>query len=113
MALWLVGRTRRSPANSFLAANSTRCAGPAEAVGTYRERVMIWLAGAALLLLIALVFNLPLLAYAMYVLLAVLLVSRFLTRRWAESLAATRECNQLSAEIGDTVAVMISVKNEG
>ena len=74
---------------------------------------MIWFAGAALLLIIALVFNLPLLAYAMYVLLAVLLVSRFLTRRWADSLMATRECNQLSAEIGQTVAVMISVKNEG
>jgi uncharacterized protein (DUF58 family) len=74
---------------------------------------MKWLAGAALLLVIALIFNLPLLAYAMYVLLAVILVSRFLTRRWTESLAATRECNQLSAEIGETVAVMISVKNQG
>lgn len=74
---------------------------------------MKWLAGAILLLVIALVFQLPLLAYAMYVLLAVMLVSRFLTRRWAESLAARRECNRSSAEIGETVAVMIEVKNEG
>jgi uncharacterized protein (DUF58 family) len=74
---------------------------------------MIWLAGAILLLLIALVFNLPLLAYAMYVLIAVLLVSRFLTRRWTQSLAATRECNQLSAEIGQAVTVLINVKNDG
>ena len=47
-------------------------------------------------------FGLDLLAYAMYVLLAVMLVSRFLTRNWAESLAATRECNRLTAEIGET-----------
>ena len=78
----------------------------------HKHFLMIWFAGSILLLVIALVFNLPLLAYAMYVLLAVLLVSRFLTRRWAESLAATRECNQLSAEIGQSVAVMIAVKNQ-
>jgi uncharacterized protein (DUF58 family) len=56
---------------------------------------------------------LDLLAYAMYVLLAVMLVSRFLTRNWAESLEATRECNRLSAEIGDQVAVVIALKNKG
>jgi uncharacterized protein (DUF58 family) len=74
---------------------------------------MKWLAGALLLLVVALVFNLPLLAYAMYVLLAVMLVSRFLTRRWAESLAATRDCNRLEAKIGETVAVMLNVHNTG
>src|SRR5262245_35646268 len=74
---------------------------------------MKWIAGALLLLVIALVFNLPLLAYAMYVLLAVLLVSRFLTRRWADSLVAKRQPNRSSAEIGETVAVMIEVENRG
>jgi len=72
---------------------------------------MKWFAGASLLLLIALVFNLGLLAYAMYTLLGVMLVSRFLTRTWAESLSATRECNRVSANVGDTVAVVITVKN--
>ena len=72
---------------------------------------MKWLAGAILLLVFAILFGLDLLAYAMYVLLAVMLVSRFLTRNWAESLAATRECNRLSAEIGDQVAVVIALKN--
>lgn len=74
---------------------------------------MKWLAGAILLLILAIIFDLGLLAYAMYALLAVMLVSRFLTRRWAESLAASRECNRLSAEIGETVAVVINLKNTG
>src|SRR5262245_3784899 len=74
---------------------------------------MKWFAGAILLLVIAILFGFDLLAYAMYVLLAVLLVSRFLTRSWAESLAASRECNRLSAEVGDPVAVVVTLKNTG
>lgn len=74
---------------------------------------MKWFAGAILLLVVALVFNLPLLAYAMYVLLAVMLVSRFLTRRWADSLVATRECSRLEAKIGESVAVVLNVQNTG
>jgi uncharacterized protein (DUF58 family) len=74
---------------------------------------MNWLVGAILLLLLALILDFGLLAYALYAVLGVLLVSRFLTRRWAESLAATRECNRLSAEIGDVVAVMVRVRNTG
>ncbi|MEX2176079.1 MAG: DUF58 domain-containing protein [Pirellulaceae bacterium] len=74
---------------------------------------MIWWAGAILLLVVAIVFDLGLLAYAMYVLLAVMLVSRFLTRRWTESLSAKRECNRLAAEIGETVAVMVTLQNTG
>jgi uncharacterized protein (DUF58 family) len=72
---------------------------------------MKWWAGAILLLVIAIAFGLDLLAYAMYALLAVMIVSRFLTRNWAESLAATRECNRLAAEVGDDVAVVIRLKN--
>ena len=74
---------------------------------------MIWWAGVILLLLVAVVFDLGLLAYAMYVLLAVMLVSRFLTRRWTESLAAMRECNRTEAEIGQTVAVNVTLQNKG
>src|SRR5437868_1364225 len=74
---------------------------------------MKWFAGAILLLVIALLFGLDLLAYAMYVLLAVMLVSRFLTRTWAESLAASRECNRLRAEVGEAVAVVVTLKNVG
>jgi conserved repeat domain len=74
---------------------------------------MIWWAGVILLLVIAVVFDLGLLAYAMYVLLAVMLVSRFLTRRWTESLWAQRECNRTEVEIGQTVAVNVTLQNKG
>ena len=74
---------------------------------------MNWLVGAILLLLLALILDFGLLAYAMYVLLGVLLVSRYLTRSWAESLSAQRECNRLTANIGETVAVVVTVTNSG
>ncbi len=74
---------------------------------------MKWFFGATLLLAIALVFHLGLLAYAMYALLGVMLLSRFLARTWAEHLTATRECNRLSANIGEIVAVVISIENRG
>ena len=62
---------------------------------------MNWLISAILLLLLALIFDFGLLAYAMYTLLGVLLVSRFLTRRWAESLAATSavRMKEIAAEL--------------
>jgi uncharacterized repeat protein (TIGR01451 family) len=72
---------------------------------------MIWLALALLVLLVSLIFRLGLLAYAIYTLLAILWASRWLTRRWAESLSAERECNRLVADVGDTVAVVIEVRN--
>ena len=74
---------------------------------------MKWFLGASLLLIIALVFHLGLLAYAMYVLLGVMLLSRFLARTWSEHLSARRECNRLSAGIGETVAVVITIENHG
>lgn len=72
---------------------------------------MKWFAGAILLLIAALVFNFGLLAYAMYALLGVMVASRVLTRAWAENLAATRECNRVEANVGDTVAVVITLEN--
>ena len=52
---------------------------------------MKWFLGAALLLFVALVLEAGLLAYAMYVLLALLVVSRFLARSWMNGLSATRK----------------------
>ncbi len=74
---------------------------------------MKWFLGASVLLAIALVFNLGLLAYAMYALLGVMLVSRFVARTWSENLHATRECNRLTAYIGESVAVVIKLENRG
>jgi len=74
---------------------------------------MKWFLGAALLLTLALVFHLGLLAYAMYALLGVMVLSRFLARSWSEHLVATRECNRLTANVGETVAVVVTVENRG
>ena len=74
---------------------------------------MIWYAGAILILLFALIFKLSLLAYAMYALLAVLLVSRWLTRSWAASLSAKRQVDKLEAEVGETISVELTIENQG
>ena len=74
---------------------------------------MRWITSAVLILLVALLLRMELLAYAMYALLAVLLVSRLLAHSWSQHVAAERECNRLTAEIGDTVAVVIKIRNLG
>lgn len=72
---------------------------------------MRWLAGVLVLLLVTLVFGLGLLVYAMYALLGVLLVSRWLTHRWSQALSAWRQCNQFALEVGDMVTVVVRVEN--
>ncbi|HEX4145007.1 MAG TPA: DUF58 domain-containing protein [Pirellulales bacterium] len=74
---------------------------------------MKWLFWATLLLIVSLLLGFGLLAYAMYALLGVLLVSRLLTWLWIHNLSAERECNRQIAQVGDTVAVVIQVKNTG
>lgn len=74
---------------------------------------MRWFAGALLLLLAALVLESGLLAYAMYVLLGLLLVSRLLARVWVEGLHAERHCDRTTAEVGDTLRVRVTVRNAG
>ncbi len=74
---------------------------------------MRWFLGAGLILLAALVFQTGLLAYAMYVLLGLMLLSRVLARSWTENLSATRKCERVEAVVGDTVAVEITVRNGG
>jgi uncharacterized repeat protein (TIGR01451 family) len=74
---------------------------------------MKWFLGALLLLLAALALESGLLAYAMYVLLGLLLLTRLLARSWITSLTASRECDRVEAEPGDTVSVKVEVKNRG
>jgi uncharacterized repeat protein (TIGR01451 family) len=74
---------------------------------------MRWYLGAALGLALAIALGLDLLAYAMYTLLGLLLLSRFLSRAWMESLAAVRECDRAEVEIGETVAVTVTLTNRG
>jgi uncharacterized protein (DUF58 family) len=81
--------------------------------GAQEDYPMLWLVATIVILLIALVFRLSLLAYAMYTLLGVLLVSKALARSWSENLAAARECNRLSANVGEHIAVVLQIENQG
>jgi uncharacterized protein (DUF58 family) len=74
---------------------------------------MKWFLGALLLLLAALLLESSLLAYAMYVLLALLFLSRWLARSWIGNLSATRTCKLLTAEIGERVPVEVIITNTG
>jgi uncharacterized protein (DUF58 family) len=87
---------------------------------------MRWYVAVALILLVALLLDAGLLAYSMYVLAGLLLVSRFLARSWINHLSATRVCElrhavgppdevggAMVAEIGDRVRVKLTVKNGG
>ena len=74
---------------------------------------MKWILGAGLLLFAGFVFELGPLVYAMYVLIGVLLVSRFLTFTWVECISVQRDCNRFSCQIGETVAVSSIIRNTG
>jgi uncharacterized repeat protein (TIGR01451 family) len=74
---------------------------------------MKWFLGVAFFLFAALILESGLLAYAMYVLLGVMLVSRVLTRSWTENLTASRECGRETAEVGEHVTVTVTVQNGG
>jgi uncharacterized protein (DUF58 family) len=74
---------------------------------------MRWYTAAILLLTVGLVFRLGLLVYAMYALLGVMLLGRYLARAWIESVAAERTADRVSMEIGETVTVGVTVRNTG
>jgi uncharacterized protein (DUF58 family) len=73
---------------------------------------MKWYVGAIALLLAALILDSGLLAYSMYVLLALLVGSRLLARTWAGGLTAKRECEGDTAEVGEAIAVTVTVENQ-
>lgn len=74
---------------------------------------MRWLIGAILLLVVAIAFDFGLLAYAMYALLGVIVLSRWLADGWSRQLHATRETNRDRIEVGKTVAVVVQLENRG
>jgi uncharacterized protein (DUF58 family) len=74
---------------------------------------MKWFVGVLLLLMAALLLESSLLAYVTYVLLGLLLLSRWFARSWIGSLSATRSCNRVTAEIGERVPVQLTVSNGG
>lgn len=74
---------------------------------------MKWFVGAFLFLLAALLLQSGLLAYAMYVLLAVMLLSRLLARTTLVQIRAERLPMEEAAEIDDVMRVEVVVKNRG
>ena len=74
---------------------------------------MSWLGAAIVILIVALTFRLGMLAYAMYAMVGIILLSRWLTRYWSENLIATRELNRLEAATGDVAAIIVTVSNQG
>ena len=74
---------------------------------------MKWIFWSTILLVLSLLLGLSLFAYAMYALLAAMLVSRVLTHSWTQNLVAERNCNRTTANVGDTVAVIVTIKNTG
>lgn len=74
---------------------------------------MRWLVGAIFVLLIALALDFGLLAYAMYALLGVMVLSRWLADGWSGHLHAERETNRDRVEVGETVAVVVKLENQG
>ncbi len=74
---------------------------------------MKWYIVAGLLLAAAFVLESGLLAYSMYVLLGVMLISRWLARVWIGNLEAERSCEVAAAEVGETVPVTLTVRNTG
>lgn len=74
---------------------------------------MKWIAPTLALLIAGLVLKLSLLVYAMYVLLAVLVLTQFLTRAWVGSLEAHRRGGEGVFEIGDGVEIELEITNRG
>ncbi|MGD0812338.1 MAG: DUF58 domain-containing protein [Verrucomicrobiota bacterium] len=74
---------------------------------------MKWILATAGLLVLGLILNLSLLIYAMYVLLGVLLLSRFFTRTWTDQMEAQRFCDGEVVEIGAGVESKVAVRNTG
>src|ERR1700687_6048346 len=74
---------------------------------------MKWYVAAALLLLAALLLESSLLAYATYVLLGALMVSRLMARNWLAQVTATRQCTLTSVEVGAKVPVTLTLRNSG
>lgn len=64
-----------------------------------------------MLFMLGALFHLGLLVYAMYVLLGVMLLGRFLTNRWVQGIHIERRCDREETDMGGTVAVEVTLRN--
>lgn len=74
---------------------------------------MRWFLAIVAILLVSLVLQAGLVAFAGYVLLGVFALSRFLAQRWVESLQAEFQLEAEPREIGDSVEIIVTVTNTG
>jgi uncharacterized protein (DUF58 family) len=74
---------------------------------------MKWFVAAILMLFIAMALNLTLLVYAMYAIIGILLISKWVTSSWTQAVEAERICDVEVAEIGDLVPVIVKIKHVG
>lgn len=72
-----------------------------------------WVLASLAILVIALIFGLGLLAYAMYALLGLIFVSRFLAVSWGQNIYAERKPSLNAMDIGATVVVSVNIGNRG
>ena len=72
-----------------------------------------WIIAALAILAAAFLIQSDLLAYAMYTLLTIIVVSRFLTNRWVNALQVERSCSKLVANINDHIGVSLDLVNTG
>ena len=86
---------------------------PVPTSGVEGHGLMRWFFAIVGILIVAALLDLGLLACAMLALLGLMLISRFLARSWITNLAATRECNRIEAEVGQTIAFTVTVRNRG
>lgn len=74
---------------------------------------MRWVLILVLLVGLALVLQAGLVAFAGYVVLGSYVLSRWLSRRWIEDLAAVRQCEAEPREVGDSLEVTVQLRNAG
>jgi uncharacterized protein (DUF58 family) len=74
---------------------------------------VIWFIVILALIGLAIALQAGLVAFAGYVLLGVYLLSRYLARRWAHDLNATRVCDPAPREIGESTEVAVTLTNAG
>lgn len=74
---------------------------------------MILIVVGILALAIAYLFNLGILVYAIYALIAIFFVSHFFASGWVGSLTANRRVRELVVEEGASIPIVVKIKNEG
>ena len=73
---------------------------------------MKWIVAAIALLVLAFAFDLGLLVYAVYSLIAIFLAAKYLTSRWSSHIVGQRTISKTQAEIGDVIEIGIAIENQ-